>query len=159
MNTMLLLKIRRGSWCSVRLMSMLFIQCRFFGLKRNLIVPLKGTKPILLVMAGLNRLVWTIKSLSASGEAHNYLDCSQHIHVQIMVHSSVGCQKCILVGSTSRNRLYASAYGIQRSRSSRLCVFLLKKTLYGLQLAPRAWYQRFADFVSTIGFSNSASDH
>jgi len=36
---------------------------------------------------------------------------------------------------------------------------LVKKSLYGLKQAPRAWYQQFANFVSTIGFSNSASDH
>ncbi|CAJ2652014.1 unnamed protein product, partial [Trifolium pratense] len=38
-------------------------------------------------------------------------------------------------------------------------VCLLKKSLYGLKQAPRAWYQRFADFVSNIGFSHSKSDH
>ena len=38
-------------------------------------------------------------------------------------------------------------------------VCLLQKSLYGLKQAPRAWYQRFADFVSTIGFYHSKSDH
>ncbi|PNX68149.1 copia protein, partial [Trifolium pratense] len=38
-------------------------------------------------------------------------------------------------------------------------VCLLKKSLYGLKQAPRTWYQRFADFVSTIGFHHSKSDH
>ncbi|KAL9250347.1 Retrovirus-related Pol polyprotein from transposon RE1-like protein [Drosera capensis] len=38
-------------------------------------------------------------------------------------------------------------------------VCLLKKSLYGLKKSPRAWYQRFADYVFTIGFSNSVSDH
>lgn len=38
-------------------------------------------------------------------------------------------------------------------------VCLLKKSLYGLKQAPRAWYQRFADFVATIGFSHSKSNH
>ncbi|CAH9104714.1 unnamed protein product [Cuscuta epithymum] len=38
-------------------------------------------------------------------------------------------------------------------------VCLLKKSLYGLKQAPRAWYQRFADFVFTIGFSHAKSDH
>ncbi|KAK4366366.1 hypothetical protein RND71_014246 [Anisodus tanguticus] len=38
-------------------------------------------------------------------------------------------------------------------------VCLLKKSLYGLKQAPRAWYKRFADYVSTIGFSHSRSDH
>ncbi|GAA0162108.1 transmembrane signal receptor [Lithospermum erythrorhizon] len=35
----------------------------------------------------------------------------------------------------------------------------LRKSLYGLKQAPRAWYQRFADYVSTIGFIHSKSDH
>lgn len=38
-------------------------------------------------------------------------------------------------------------------------VCLLKKSLYGLKQAPRAWYQRFADYISSIGFSHSSSDH
>ena len=35
----------------------------------------------------------------------------------------------------------------------------LQKSLYGLKQAPHAWYQRFADYVSTIGFRHSTSDH
>ncbi|XP_050889236.1 uncharacterized mitochondrial protein AtMg00810-like [Lathyrus oleraceus] len=35
----------------------------------------------------------------------------------------------------------------------------LKKSLYGLKQAPRAWYQRFDDYVATIGFRHSTSDH
>ena len=38
-------------------------------------------------------------------------------------------------------------------------VCLLKKSLYGLKQAPRAWYKRFADFVATIWFTHSKSDH
>ena len=38
-------------------------------------------------------------------------------------------------------------------------VCLLKKSLYGLKQAPRAWYQRFTDYVATIGFSHRISDH
>lgn len=38
-------------------------------------------------------------------------------------------------------------------------VCLLKKSLYGLKQAPHAWYQRFVDFVATIGFSHSTFDH
>jgi hypothetical protein len=38
-------------------------------------------------------------------------------------------------------------------------VCLLKKSLYGLKQAPRAWYQRFTDYVATLGFSHSTSDH
>jgi hypothetical protein len=38
-------------------------------------------------------------------------------------------------------------------------VCLLKKSLYGLKQAPRAWYQRFADYVATLGFSHSISYH
>ncbi|KAJ9541276.1 hypothetical protein OSB04_027782 [Centaurea solstitialis] len=38
-------------------------------------------------------------------------------------------------------------------------VCLLKKSLYGLKQAPRAWYQRFADYVYSIGFHHSKCDH
>jgi len=38
-------------------------------------------------------------------------------------------------------------------------VCLLRKSLYGLKQAPRAWYKRFADYVSSIGFSQSKSDN
>ena len=36
-------------------------------------------------------------------------------------------------------------------------VCFLCKSLYGLKQAPRAWYQWFANFMTTIGFSNSIS--
>jgi hypothetical protein len=35
----------------------------------------------------------------------------------------------------------------------------LRKSLYGLKQAPRAWYQRFADYASSIGFSQSKCDN
>lgn len=38
-------------------------------------------------------------------------------------------------------------------------VCLLKKSLYGLKQASQVWYTRFADFVSTMDFSHSKSDH
>ena len=38
-------------------------------------------------------------------------------------------------------------------------VCLLKKSLYGLKQAPRAWYQRFIDYVATLGFSHNICDH
>ena len=41
------------------------------------------------------------------------------------------------------------------SRPDHVC--FLRKSLYGLKQAPRAWYQRFADYVTTIGFKNNIS--
>jgi len=38
-------------------------------------------------------------------------------------------------------------------------VCLLKKSLYGPKQAPRAWQQRFAYYVSRLGFSHSKADH
>jgi hypothetical protein len=35
----------------------------------------------------------------------------------------------------------------------------LRKSLYGLKQAPRAWYKRFADYASSIGFCQSKCDH
>jgi histone deacetylase 1/2 len=34
----------------------------------------------------------------------------------------------------------------------------LHKSLYGLKQAPRAWYQRFASYLSTLGFAASVTD-
>jgi hypothetical protein len=34
----------------------------------------------------------------------------------------------------------------------------LNRSLYGLKQAPRAWYQRFATFITSIGFMCSCSD-
>ncbi|KAI3518344.1 hypothetical protein L1887_06964 [Cichorium endivia] len=44
-----------------------------------------------------------------------------------------------------------------KSRPDHVC--LLKKSLYGLKQASRAWYTRFAEHVTHIGFSQSLSDH
>ncbi|XP_021750668.1 uncharacterized protein LOC110716357 [Chenopodium quinoa] len=38
-------------------------------------------------------------------------------------------------------------------------VCLLRNSLYGLKQAPQAWYQRFTDFVASIGFVHSKSDN
>ena len=38
-------------------------------------------------------------------------------------------------------------------------VCLLKKSLYDIKQAPRAWYKRFANYVSRLGFSHSKADH
>ncbi|XP_035830959.1 uncharacterized mitochondrial protein AtMg00810-like [Helianthus annuus] len=37
-------------------------------------------------------------------------------------------------------------------------VYRLKKSLYGLKQAPRAWYQKFTDYVLTLGFRQSKCD-
>lgn len=42
------------------------------------------------------------------------------------------------------------------SRPTHVCQ--LKKSLYGLEQAPRAWYQRFATYAHSIDFFSSASD-
>jgi hypothetical protein len=37
-------------------------------------------------------------------------------------------------------------------------VCLLQRSLYGLKQAPRAWFQRFASYITRVGFSNSRCD-
>jgi hypothetical protein len=37
-------------------------------------------------------------------------------------------------------------------------VCLLKRSLYGLKQAPRAWFQRFASYITRVGFSHSRCD-
>jgi hypothetical protein len=41
-------------------------------------------------------------------------------------------------------------------RSDAVC--LLSRSLYGLRQAPRAWFTKFSEFVTSIGFSQSRSD-
>ena len=45
---------------------------------------------------------------------------------------------------------------VDPTRPNHVC--LLKKALYGLKQAPRAWNQRFANFVTKIGFKQSKTD-
>ncbi|GKC42101.1 ribonuclease H-like domain-containing protein [Tanacetum coccineum] len=37
-------------------------------------------------------------------------------------------------------------------------VCLLQRSLYGLKQAPRAWFQRFASYITRVGFSHSRCD-
>ncbi|GJS19791.1 ribonuclease H-like domain-containing protein [Tanacetum coccineum] len=37
-------------------------------------------------------------------------------------------------------------------------VCLLQRSLYGLKQAPRAWFQRFAAYITTVGFTHSRCD-
>jgi hypothetical protein len=37
-------------------------------------------------------------------------------------------------------------------------VCLLLRSLYGLKQAPRAWFQRFATYITTVGFTPSRCD-
>jgi hypothetical protein len=37
-------------------------------------------------------------------------------------------------------------------------VYCLRKSLYGLKWAPRAWYSRFATYLTTLGFIEAKSD-
>jgi hypothetical protein len=45
---------------------------------------------------------------------------------------------------------------VDANRPDAVC--LLDKSLYGLRQAPRAWFERFAAFIKTIGFSPTRSD-
>jgi hypothetical protein len=38
------------------------------------------------------------------------------------------------------------------------CVCLLNKSLYRLKQAPRAWYSRFATYITSLGFVEAKSD-
>jgi hypothetical protein len=38
------------------------------------------------------------------------------------------------------------------------CVCLLNKSLYGLKQTPRAWYSRFATYITSLGFVEAKSD-
>jgi hypothetical protein len=38
------------------------------------------------------------------------------------------------------------------------CVCLLNKSLYGLKLEPQAWYNRFAMYITSLGFIEAMPD-
>nr|XP_021861020.1 uncharacterized protein LOC110800042 [Spinacia oleracea] len=89
-----------------------------------------GTKPVLLVMAGINRLALTaldVKNAFLHGELKETVYLHQPVGFRDPTHPDYVC--------------------------------LLKKSLYGLKQAPRAWYKRFADYISTFGFTHITSDH
>lgn len=75
-----------------------------------------------------------------------------------MVNSSIGCQKCVLYGELQETVFMHQPMGFHNQHHPDY-VCLLKKSLYGLKQALRAWYKRFADFIFTMGFHHSRSDH
>ncbi|XP_071700426.1 uncharacterized protein [Rutidosis leptorrhynchoides] len=67
-------------------------------------------------------------------------------------------KNAFLHGSLDETVYMYQPYGFRDpSKSDHVC--LLKRSLYRLKQAPRAWYQQFATFASLIGFHNSSSDH
>ena len=47
--------------------------------------------------------------------------------------------------------------GFEKDFGSKVCK--LKKSLYGLKQSPRAWFERFAQFVKKQGYTQGQSDH
>jgi histone deacetylase 1/2 len=45
---------------------------------------------------------------------------------------------------------------VDAARPNAVC--LLDRSLYGLRQAPRAWFERFAAFIRTLGFTSTRSD-
>ena len=45
-----------------------------------------------------------------------------------------------------------------RDHTHPVYVCLLRKSLYVLKKAPRAWYKHFADYVLSIGFTNPTTN-
>ncbi|MCI03707.1 copia protein, partial [Trifolium medium] len=76
----------------------------------------------------------------------------------VMAYSSTRCSECIPTGDLHETVYMHQPLGFRDPHHPDY-VCRLRKSLYGLKQAPRAWYQRFADFVSTIGFQHSTSDH
>jgi hypothetical protein len=46
-----------------------------------------------------------------------------------------------------------------RDRQHPNYVCLMKKSLYGINKSPLAWYHHFSEFVATLDFSHSVCDH
>jgi len=68
------------------------------------------------------------------------------------------CQNAFLHGNLHETNHMHQPLGFRDSRHPDY-VCRLKKSLYGLKQVPRAWYQRFADYVTTIGFRHGKSNH
>jgi len=49
--------------------------------------------------------------------------------------------------------------GCKQQAESNKQVCRLRKSLYGLKQSPRAWFGRFTDFMKTVGYTQSNSDH
>ncbi|XP_071719535.1 uncharacterized mitochondrial protein AtMg00810-like [Rutidosis leptorrhynchoides] len=75
-----------------------------------------------------------------------------------MAYTSTRCEKRLLHGSLNETVYMYQPMGFCNTQHpNHVC--LLKCSLYGLKQAPRAWYQRFTDFVATIGFIHSKCEH
>ena len=47
--------------------------------------------------------------------------------------------------------------GFESQFNQKICK--LQKSLYGLKQSPRAWFERFAQFIKKLGYSQCQSDH
>ncbi|XP_021757480.1 uncharacterized protein LOC110722518 [Chenopodium quinoa] len=122
-------------------------------------VTLKGTKLVLYVMANRRKLV---------------VDCDETFSpvVKLATIRTVLClamakkwsihkldvKNAFLYGDLQETVYMHQPPGfVDRRAPSHLC--RLRKTLYGLKQAPKAWYQRFANFLITLGFVITKSDN
>ena len=67
-------------------------------------------------------------------------------------------QNAFLHGTLAETVYMHQPYGF-RDPSYPTHVCRLQKSLYGLKQSPRAWYQRFTNFVSSMGFNHSQCGH
>ena len=70
---------------------------------------------------------------------------------------SNGCKKCFLNGFINEEVYVEQPPGFGSFNFPNL-VFKLKKTLYGLIQAPRAWYERLRKFLISSGFKMGKID-
>ncbi|KAI3674945.1 hypothetical protein L2E82_51782 [Cichorium intybus] len=79
------------------------------------------------------------------------------LHKQWVIHQ-LDVKNAFLHGQLSETVFMYQPLGFRDStHPNHVC--RLKRSLYGLKQAPRAWYQRFTDYVTTIGFQHSTCDH
>ena len=138
-------------------MQMLFVPCEFFEWKQNLMVHLSPIRRVLLVMVSFKeralavmRLLALWSNLLLFALFWGLLSKSWSIH-------QLDVKNAFLHGHLNETVYMHQLLGFDdHARPDN--VFLLQKSLYVPKKDPQAWYQRFADFVTTINFRNSIFD-
>jgi len=157
MNIMLLLKIKRGSWCPV--LQMLTSTMWIFAYKEKSDGSFERHKA---------RLVGDSKTQQVGmdcGETFSSVVKPVTIHAVLSLALSKAWSihqldvKNAFVHGELREMVYMYQPLGYRDRDKPDHVCLQKKSLYGLKQALRPWYKRFVDYIHTLGFSHNTSDH
>lgn len=98
---------------------------------------------------------WDFKS---HNQTNHYSGGTPCCFIKIMMSSSISFQEHIFHGNLDET-VYMHQPSNFRNPQHRDFVCLLRKLLNELKQGPCAWYQRFIDYVATLGFSHNIFNH